>query len=110
MAWTETTRPNYQREGLRYASDTTDAEWATIERHLPPPAPCGRTDARNRAARCRRCHLLDCSVGLPVAYVARGFPAVFDGPALFLRVARQRSLASIRVSLLGRQATGRSGP
>ena len=42
MAWTEITRPQYQRDGLRYASDTTDAEWAVIEPHLPPPASCGR--------------------------------------------------------------------
>ena len=28
MAWTEITRPKYQRDGLRYASDTTDAEWS----------------------------------------------------------------------------------
>jgi transposase len=42
MAWTETTRPKYQREGLRYASDTTDAEWAEIEPHLPAPATSGR--------------------------------------------------------------------
>ena len=43
MAWTEITRPKYQRDGLRYASDTTDEEWAVIEPHMPPPAPCGRT-------------------------------------------------------------------
>jgi transposase len=43
MAWTEITRPKYQRDGLRYASDTTDAEWSLIEPHLPPPASCGRT-------------------------------------------------------------------
>jgi transposase len=43
MAWTEITRPKYQRDALRYASDTTDEEWALIEPHLPPPAPCGRT-------------------------------------------------------------------
>jgi transposase len=42
MAWTEITRPKYQRDGLRYASDTTDAEWALIEAQLPPPASCGR--------------------------------------------------------------------
>jgi transposase len=49
MAWTEITRPKYQRDGLRYASDTADAEWAVIEPHLPPPAKCGRrreTDLR----------------------------------------------------------------
>jgi transposase len=43
MAWTEIPRPKYQRDGLRYASDTTDEEWALIEPHLPPPAFCGRT-------------------------------------------------------------------
>lgn len=45
MAWTEITRRQYQREGLRYASDTTDEEWAVIEPHLPPPALCGRKRA-----------------------------------------------------------------
>jgi len=43
MAWTGITRPKYRREGLRYASDTTDEEWALIEPHLPPPASRGRT-------------------------------------------------------------------
>ena len=43
MAWTEITRLKYQRDGLRYASDTTDEEWAVIEPHMPPPARCGRT-------------------------------------------------------------------
>jgi transposase len=43
MAWTEITRPKYQRDGLRYASDTTDFEWAVIEPHMPPPASRGRT-------------------------------------------------------------------
>ena len=31
MPWTEITRPHYVREGLRYASDLTDAEWKLIE-------------------------------------------------------------------------------
>jgi transposase len=43
MAWTGITRPKYRREGLRYASDTTDEEWALIEPHLPPSASRGRT-------------------------------------------------------------------
>src|SRR5664279_3364628 len=43
MAWTDITRPKYQRDGLRYASDTTDAEWAVIAPLLPPPATYGRT-------------------------------------------------------------------
>lgn len=49
MAWTETTREHYRRDGLRYASDTTDAEWALIAPHLPRPLRRGRprrTDLR----------------------------------------------------------------
>jgi transposase len=42
MAWTGITRPKYRRDGLRYASDTNDEEWALIEPHLPPPPSCGR--------------------------------------------------------------------
>jgi transposase len=47
MAWTEITRRQYQREGLRYASDTTASEWALIEPHLPAPADCGRPRETN---------------------------------------------------------------
>lgn len=43
MAWTEITRLKYRRDGLRYASDTTDDEWALIEPHLPRPSTQGRT-------------------------------------------------------------------
>jgi hypothetical protein len=45
MAWTGITRPKYRRDGLRYASDTTDEEWAVIEPHVPPPAKLGRARA-----------------------------------------------------------------
>lgn len=31
MAWTEITRGKSRRDGLRHASDVTDAEWALIE-------------------------------------------------------------------------------
>jgi len=40
--WDEITRRQYRREGLRYASDTTDAEWAVIEPFMPPAAGRGR--------------------------------------------------------------------
>lgn len=49
MAWTETTRVHYRRDGLRYASDMTDAEWAQLRRLLPPGCRLGRprkTDLR----------------------------------------------------------------
>jgi transposase len=40
--WTETTREQYRRQGLRYASDMTDAEWALIEPHMPAAKALGR--------------------------------------------------------------------
>src|SRR5438552_11488701 len=40
--WTETTRRKYKREGQRYASDVTDAEWGLIEPHMPAAKPLGR--------------------------------------------------------------------
>src|SRR3984893_5797167 len=40
--WTEITRPKYEPEGQRYASDVTDAEWALIEPHMPAAKPLGR--------------------------------------------------------------------
>src|SRR5256886_10452730 len=48
--WTEITRRKYEREGPRYASDLTDAEWALIEPHMPAAKPLGRpreTELRN---------------------------------------------------------------
>jgi transposase len=40
--WTLTTRERYSRSSLRYETDLTDAEWALIEPHLPPPSDRGR--------------------------------------------------------------------
>ena len=42
MCWTEITREQYRRDGLRYASDTTDAEWKLIEPLMPAPSRRGR--------------------------------------------------------------------
>ena len=47
--WTDATREKYERSGLRYASDLTDAEWAVLEALLAPPSSPGRprkTDLR----------------------------------------------------------------
>jgi transposase len=49
MPWTEITRPKYRRDGLKYASDTTDEEWALIAPFMPTPHRLGRprgTDLR----------------------------------------------------------------
>jgi len=42
MPWTEITRLQYLRNGLRYASDMTDAEWRLIARRLPRRHRLGR--------------------------------------------------------------------
>ena len=42
MAWTEFTRPRYERSGGRYASDVRDAEWALVEPLMPATRKVGR--------------------------------------------------------------------
>lgn len=42
MAWTEITRKQYRRDHLRYASDTTDAEWFLLSSFLPAGRRVGR--------------------------------------------------------------------
>jgi transposase len=50
MPWTEITRRQYRRDGLRYASDLTDEEWQLIAPHLPPAKPLGRRRATDLRA------------------------------------------------------------
>ena len=40
--WTDETRSRYDRRGLRYPSDVTDAEWALIAPLIPPAKRGGR--------------------------------------------------------------------
>jgi len=40
--WAEITRQKYERDGLRYASDLTDAQWTWIELPIPPAKALGR--------------------------------------------------------------------
>jgi transposase len=42
MPWTDTTRPDDNRRYRRYASDTTDEEWALIAPFLSPTSTIGR--------------------------------------------------------------------
>ena len=39
---TQTTRRQHSRDGLRYETDLTDAEWAVIEPLMPEPSERGR--------------------------------------------------------------------
>jgi transposase len=50
MPWTEITRPDYDRRDQRYASDSTDDEWALVVPFMPPVSKVGRprtTDMRS---------------------------------------------------------------
>ena len=49
MVWTEITRAKYCRDGLRYASDTTDEEWAMIAPYMP----CKKRRGRPRVTEMR---------------------------------------------------------
>jgi putative transposase len=42
MVWTEITREHHRRDGLRYASDLKDREWAVIAPLMPEPSRLGR--------------------------------------------------------------------
>lgn len=49
MSWTEITRSEYRRDGLRYSSDLTDGEWTILCRFMPERSLIGRprtTDLR----------------------------------------------------------------
>src|SRR5882724_4688207 len=94
--WTETTRRKYEREGRRYASDLTDAEWRLIEPHMPAAKPLGRPrELELRAVLdailyiARTGCLVYRADRLPVADAAQGLSPVHDGARLFLRLARQ---------------------
>src|SRR5919107_5750584 len=43
--WTPATRRQHSRDGLRYETDLTDAEWAVVEPLMPEPCRCGRPRA-----------------------------------------------------------------
>lgn len=50
MPWTEITRPDYDRRGQRYASDSTDDEWALVTPFMPPMCRIGRPRRTNMRA------------------------------------------------------------
>src|SRR6267142_2169864 len=66
--WTETTRRKYEREGRRYASDLTDAEWGLIEPHMPAAKPLGRPRGYDAAKKIkgRKRHIVTDTCGLLV--------------------------------------------
>lgn len=115
MAWTETTRRQYRREGLRYASDLTDGEWALIEPFLPGPAKVGRprkTDLR----RLVEAILYMASTGCQWRAIPKEFPPYSTVQGYFYAWSHKGLLAQINHMLVmalrekvGRQASPSAG-
>jgi hypothetical protein len=92
MSWTETTRLQYRRKGLRYSSDMLDAEWALIAPFAASPA--AGAAAGDGAARGGRGDLLHRGDRLPVADAAEGVSTLLDSAAILLPLARHRHLGA----------------
>ena len=108
MPWTETTRAQYRREGLAYASDAMDEEWALIVAHLPGPARIGRP---------RKTHLRDvinailymASTGCQWRALPKDFPPRSTVQGYFYAWSRAGVFARINHALVmaGREKAGR---
>ena len=89
MVWTEITRTQYRREGMRYESDTTDGEWLVMEPLLPPPSALGRPRETDMRALVNAI-LYIASTGCQWRQLPKEFP--LHGAGLFLRVVARRNL------------------
>ena len=86
MRWTDTTRPHYRRDDLRYASDLRAEEWVIIEPFMPEER--ARASPHGGLARGGQRHPVYRLDRVPMADVAEGFSAPLDRAALFLSLAR----------------------
>ena len=76
--WTTENRPRYDRKGLRYPSDLTDAEWDLVK-PLIPPRQAWRPQAGDRGPRRAERHSVCSQHRVPVARAAEG-PAAAQYP------------------------------
>jgi transposase len=115
MAWTETTRGHYRRDGLRYASDLTDAEWRLIAPFLPAASRLGRPRKTN--LRCVvEAILYMASTGCQWRAIPKDFPPYSTVQGYFYAWSRRGLLAQINHMLVmalrervGREASPTAG-
>src|SRR5512134_1895132 len=107
--WTAANRRSYERKGLRYPSDMTDAEWALV-------AAGGCTAARSgpatpsRSSRGVERGLLHSRDGVPVAGAAARPAATLDGARLFHPLAVRPDAGEVASrALRAGPGTGRQG-
>jgi transposase len=99
MPWTEITRGKYRREGLRYASDMTDAEWSLIEPLMPKVNRIGRPrEADLRAV--VNAILYMASTGCQWRQLPKEFPPYSTVQEYFYRWSHDRTWARINHALV----------
>lgn len=101
MAWTETARRDHAREGLRYASDLTEAEW----REIAPLLPGRRRWGRPRVVDLRavlEALLYVASTGCQWRALPKDFPPRSTVQGYFYRWQRDRVWERIADALVGR--------
>jgi transposase len=108
MAWTEITRLQYRREGLRYASDLTDAEWALLAPLMPRASRLGRPRGTDLRAVVEAI-LYMASTGCQWRAIPKDFPPTSTVQGYFYAWSRMGLLAEINHLLVGalREKTGR---
>jgi len=108
MAWTEITRLDYLREGLRYASDATNDEWALIAPFMPEPRRLGRPRKTNLRAVVDAILYL-ASTGCQWRALPKDFPPVSTVQGYFYRWAQDGMWLKINHALvmLSRERAGR---
>ena len=115
MPWTEITRRQYRRDGLRYASDITDAEWSLIGPFMPEANPIGRPRETNLRAVVNAI-LYMASTGCQWRQLPKEFPPYSTVQGYFYRWSREGTLVQINHALVmasrekaGRQASPSAG-
>ena len=108
MAWTEITRRHYRRDGLRYESDTTDAEWFVMEPLLPPASALGRPRATDMRTVINAI-LYIASTGCQWRQLPKDFPPYSTVQGYFYAWSRGGIFASLNYTLVmaSREAAGR---
>jgi len=115
MPWTKATRQQYRRDGLRYASDQTDEEWALVERFMPARSWRGRPRTTELRA-VMDAILYMAATGCQWRQLPKEFPAYSTVQGYFYEWSRSGRLASISHILVmaarercGREASPSAG-
>ena len=109
MAWTEITRQHYTRDGLRYESDTTDAEWFVMEPLLPEASALGRPRATDLRT-VMNAILYIASTGCQWRQLPKDFPPYSTVQVIFMHGRAVECLPrSFTLVIVARDAAGSQG-